>query len=163
MVWSILTACTDSPDAPVKGGAEDADGDGLMAPDDCDDTDPSVGGSEVAYDGIDNDCDPTTADDDLDGDGHVRADDYDDGDASVWWAPDEWEGDLTSGFTDFCEGYGERTIGGNLDLSTATDADVASLSCLTSVGGSLSVEENDELTSLWGLHALTWVGGDVDI
>ena len=66
----------------------DADGDGLGDPtvsvvvcdpgdgyvqdqSDCDDSDPLAGGGfdEVAYDGTDNDCDPSTPDDDLDGEG----------------------------------------------------------------------------------------------
>ena len=36
---------------------------------------------EVPYDGLDNDCDPSTADDALDGDGWLLVDDCDDGDA----------------------------------------------------------------------------------
>ena len=52
---------------------------------DCDDADPDVNpaAAEVAYDGLDNDCDGLTPDDDLDGDGADIADDCDDGDDRV--------------------------------------------------------------------------------
>ena len=50
---------------------------------DCDDTTPDISpdASEIPYDGIDQDCDPVTADDDLDGDGFGVSDgDCDDAD-----------------------------------------------------------------------------------
>jgi hypothetical protein len=83
-----------APDAPI-----DADGDGFDADEDCDDDDPLVnpGASEVAGDGVDNDCDESTPDlvdtgettppQDVDGDGYIAqadgGDDCDDSDASV--------------------------------------------------------------------------------
>jgi hypothetical protein len=45
---------------------------------DCDDHDAALGGPEVPYDGIDNDCDAGTPDDDIDGDGFLLAVDCDD-------------------------------------------------------------------------------------
>lgn len=59
----------------------DLDGDGVAAPEDCDDRSPRVSPleEEVPYDGVDQDCDPTTRDDDLDDDGFgVREGDCDD-------------------------------------------------------------------------------------
>jgi hypothetical protein len=68
-------------------GAEelDCDDDGHKRDVDCDDADPAVNPaqSEVAWDGIDNDCDPATLDDDLDQDGEGVADDCDDGDPAL--------------------------------------------------------------------------------
>lgn len=61
----------------------DLDGDGVAAPEDCDDRSPRVSPleEEVPYDGVDQDCDPTTRDDDLDDDGFgVREGDCDDSD-----------------------------------------------------------------------------------
>jgi len=66
---------------------EDADGDGFVTsandcglPVDCDDSnfDVNPDATEVAYNGIDDDCNPDTPDDDLDGDGFGIADDCDD-------------------------------------------------------------------------------------
>ena len=97
-------------DGTVDVGAEDvstwhadADGDGhgdAMAPldaceqpdghvettTDCDDADEGVSPDavEVAYDGLDNDCNPETADDDLDEDGFSLVDDCDDLSAAVF-------------------------------------------------------------------------------
>ncbi|MFT4626386.1 MAG: hypothetical protein ACI8PZ_005063 [Myxococcota bacterium] len=52
---------------------------------DCEDDDADVnpGVPEIPYDGVDDDCDPSTPDDDLDRDGTLRADDCDDEDALV--------------------------------------------------------------------------------
>jgi hypothetical protein len=66
-------------------GDPDADGDGYNASVDCDDTNAAInpGATEVAYDGIDNDCNPATLDDDIDQDGFVNANDCDDNDNTV--------------------------------------------------------------------------------
>ena len=64
---------------------EDQDGDGYHSIEDCDDTDPDINPNieEVAYDGLDNDCDESTLDDDLDQDGFVLEDDCDDTDPDI--------------------------------------------------------------------------------
>jgi len=53
--------------------------------DDCDDQNASVfpGQTEAPYNGLDDDCDPSTPDDDLDGDGYVLAEDCADMDATI--------------------------------------------------------------------------------
>ena len=86
-------------------GEDDVDGDGWEAPDDCDDTRDEVypGAVEVAYDGVDQDCDGSDLVD-VDGDGWVgRAvggDDCDDAAADVNPAGDEVCGDLRDGDCD---------------------------------------------------------------
>jgi hypothetical protein len=68
----------------TAGPAVDEDRDGYSTVLDCDDTDPAVnpGAEETPYNGIDDDCDPSTPDQDLDGDGWIT-DDCDDGDPAV--------------------------------------------------------------------------------
>jgi len=63
----------------------DNDDDGYNEDEDCDDNDPEInpGVDEIPYDGVDNDCDPTTPDDDLDRDGFADGEDCDDADASI--------------------------------------------------------------------------------
>jgi hypothetical protein len=93
-LWTVLLivgACGEAEaERPADTGDDtldvvDADGDGVSPPEDCDDTDAGVSpeAAEVVYDGVDNDCDPTTVDDDLDGDGYPLAADCDDTDAEV--------------------------------------------------------------------------------
>lgn len=71
-------------------------------------------------------------------------------------------GDVSSGFSAVCDGCGTRSLSGSLDLSTATDSDVASLSCLTGVTGDLTIDGSD-LTTLTGLEQLATVGGAFDL
>jgi hypothetical protein len=63
--------------------------------DDCDDDDASVypGAPELPYDGVDQDCDPTTPDDDIDGDGFLLAQDCDDTRAASYPGAPETCGD----------------------------------------------------------------------
>jgi len=68
-----------------EGMPIDLDGDGYSAEVDCDDNNAAInpGATEEVYNGIDDDCDPTTLDDDLDQDGFVQADDCDDTNPNV--------------------------------------------------------------------------------
>jgi len=63
-----------------KNGFVDNDGDGFNSDIDCDDNNPNINPDEmeIVYNGIDDDCDPTTLDDDLDQDGFSITDDCDD-------------------------------------------------------------------------------------
>lgn len=63
----------------------DADNDGYGPDVDCDDNNASVnpGQDEVAYNGLDDDCNPDTKDDDLDGDGYPLAEDCNDLDSLI--------------------------------------------------------------------------------
>ncbi len=82
----FLLSCSSS----TKKDCEDNDGDGYgVGPDclgpDCVDIDPDTnpGADEIPYDGLDNDCDPSTLDDDLDQDGENADLDCDDNDPEV--------------------------------------------------------------------------------
>ena len=97
----------------ATGLTSDGDGDGLAEYNgDCDDTDPTVGGSssvEVPDDGIDNDCDGITDSgvntDDADGDGFSIADgDCNDNDPAVVPGSAEIVG---NSFDDNCDGWAE--------------------------------------------------------
>ena len=70
---------------------------------DCDDSDALVnpGEAELAYNGIDDDCDASTPDDDLDGDGYGFADDCDDSDSTT--SPGEAEA-CDDGLDNNCDG-----------------------------------------------------------
>lgn len=82
---------------------------------DCDDTNPNVnpGMNEVPYNGLDDDCDPSTPDDDLDGDGYGIATDCDDSNPNINPGMDEVTG---NGLDDDCD---PGTLDDPGDCSTA--------------------------------------------
>jgi len=89
----------------VDVGANDEDSDGwTIEAGDCDDTNAVVypGAAEVPFDGLDNDCDPSTLDDDLDGDGFEVAVDCDDDDPLIGGTPAE------DGVDNDCDGVVEE-------------------------------------------------------
>ena len=61
------------------------------------------------------------------------------------------------------QGVGGRRIEGDLDLSFATDGEVAALSCVTEVSGDVLLYNNPGLTSLSGLERLESIGGDLSL
>ena len=64
----------------INDAPADSDNDGFASDVDCDDTNPNINPdqTEITYNNIDDDCDPSTLDDDLDEDGFLLADDCDD-------------------------------------------------------------------------------------
>jgi hypothetical protein len=83
----LLLVCLFPISCPGSGAdtaAHDPDGDGFIAPEDCDETNPWVhpGAEDRWYDGVDQDCDGRD-DFDQDGDGHPVSEDCDDADPLV--------------------------------------------------------------------------------
>ena len=107
-LWTTACRNTDKDDDGEIGLA-DVDGDGVDAPEDCDDYDASVypGNEEVPYNGEDDDCDESTPDDDIDGDGFLEAEDCDDTDPFV--NPDATES--CNGVDDDCNGVVDDSVG----------------------------------------------------
>jgi len=117
-----LTACYNGIDAklgPVDDTAvtetdadtdADADADADADTDTDTDTDTPCDEPEVPYDGVDNDCDPSTPDDDLDGDGYLLADDCDDASSAV-----------NPGATEVCDEI-DNDCDGMADGPTSTNA-----------------------------------------
>ena len=64
----------------------DADGDGFVTGEDCDDNNPNIhpNQEEIPYDGVDNDCNEESKDDDLDGDGAAHTEDCDDDNEDIF-------------------------------------------------------------------------------
>ena len=64
---------------------DDVDGDGFLSSEDCDDFNPNINPDQIEepYNGLDDDCDPSTFDDDLDQDGFLLEDDCDDNNVNI--------------------------------------------------------------------------------
>lgn len=64
---------------------DDLDQDGYLQSVDCNDNNAAInqGQTEIAYNGLDDDCNPATFDDDIDRDGFIQAEDCNDNDENV--------------------------------------------------------------------------------
>jgi len=95
--------------AEIQGWCDSPPGEVAAQTGDCDDGNGAVnpGNTEVAYDGLDNDCDETTLDDDLDLDGYGIAEDCDDDDPDV--NPGATE--VCNGLDDDCNGEPDDALG----------------------------------------------------
>lgn len=133
--------------ACATGENPDSDHDGFLAPLDCDDADPLVNpnAAELKGDAIDNDCD-----------GAVDCDDPD--------LTGTWEGDLAYADVDtFCDDWCDRTVTGSVALDQTLLTNLDALTCLTGVGGNVTIRANGALASIAGLSNLSTVGGAVMI
>ena len=188
-MFLLLLACA-SDDARRLGGLVahdvDADGDGFLSAEDCDDQDPSVhpDAPETPYNGVDDDCDGSTPDNDLDGDGwgvpedcadddpgvHPDAEDPDDGfDANcdgvdscgdrVWWDVPVTLVEDDARF--FCE----RPYNASTERVSAYGPDLSSLQCLCEVEQlNLSAsdwDQEDDLARIEAIGGLEINGGEV--
>ncbi len=75
-----------------------------------------------------------------------------------------WEGDVGEGdVADLCEGWCTLEVTGSVLLDATQLTSLDGLSCVTRIGGDLTVRSNPDLASISGLAALTEVGGNVSI
>ncbi len=164
----VGTDCDDGAAAVSPAGQEVCDG--ADVDEDCDglsgDADSSVIGQRVVHP-------------DADGDGFgdqwsgarmcegevgwtLDGTDWDDGDSAVWFPPDFYVGDLSSGFADFCIGYSERNIEGDLILD-AGQPDIRGLSCVREITQNLLMRSASGLKDLSGLDNLERIGKDLSL
>lgn len=152
----LLQACERAcaPDGEGSAAAaecdDDLDDDGILSVDDCDDTNPLLGGPESGDDGIDNDCD-----------GAVDCDDDDLVDGERLENVEETD------FATVCSGMCTLRVVGDVEISHQNNEvvslidDLSGLWCITEVTGSVIVFNNPRLTTLAGLHNLRTVGDNL--
>lgn len=141
----ILSLCLPACEPGDKD--EDLDGDGWLASADCDDEDALVspGADESKGDQIDNDCD-----------GQL---DCEDEDLAGVYVGDVGEADLAG----LCDQICDLAVTGSVTLQGTALTDLSELSCLHTVGGDLTIEQNEQLVSLDGLEQLERVDGALSV
>ena len=146
LVLILLSGCRNQEGLKVGQLNTDADGDGYLVPDDCDDDNAEVHpeGEELPYDGIDNDCDETTPDDDLDGDGYLYANDCNDSNADIH--PDASE--VCDDLDNDCNGAIDDSIGdtwyADFDGDGYGDPGTSSQSCEGATGYVADAQDCDD-------------------
>jgi hypothetical protein len=123
LLFLLLIGCAGTARTGGKGGSDPSDS---VAPPSGTDT---GGGEDTSTPGVD-----------ADGDGYTSTEDCDDSDASRYLPVDTYVGSITEAdLANFCAGYCERELLGNLSIEDSIRFDLSELTCLRAVQGDVSI------------------------